>query len=112
MTQILVKSTVDGFRRAGIGFTRQGVPLESTDLTQEQLRAILNEPNLVVGPVIDGDTVEQLIDSLGSADDKVGGDVDLLSDMQGKTDEKPNDKVDGGKPGGGTKAATKEPAPK
>ncbi|MGO1072567.1 HI1506-related protein [Lysobacter sp. CA199] len=100
MTQILVKSTVDGFRRAGIGFTRQGVPLESTDLTQDQLRAILNEPNLVVGPVIDGDTVEQLIDSLGAADDKASD--DKASD----------DKASGGKASAAAKAATKEPAPK
>ena len=49
MTKIIVKSMSDrGFRRAGIQFTRDGVELDTSTLKPEQLKAITNEPALVV----------------------------------------------------------------
>jgi hypothetical protein len=48
MSKITVKSLVDGFRRGGIAFTREGVELDTADLTREQLKAIKAEPKLVV----------------------------------------------------------------
>ena len=53
--QIIVKSTVDGFRRAGIGFNREGVVLTVSELTSEQLDAIKAEPKLIVGDYVDPD---------------------------------------------------------
>lgn len=49
MSKINVKSkSPNGFRRAGIHFTREGVELDTGKLKAEQLEAITNEPNLVV----------------------------------------------------------------
>jgi hypothetical protein len=48
MSKITVKSLVDGFRRGGTAFTREGVELDTADLTPEQLKAIKDEPKLVV----------------------------------------------------------------
>lgn len=48
MSKITVKSLVDGFRRAGLGFTRDGVELDTADLSKEQLEAIKAEPMLAV----------------------------------------------------------------
>lgn len=53
--QIIVKSTVDGFRRAGIGFNREGVVLTVSELSSEQLDAIKAEPKLIVGDYVDPD---------------------------------------------------------
>ena len=48
MSKIIVKSVADGFRRAGITFNREGVVLDSKELSAEQLAAIKAEPMLVV----------------------------------------------------------------
>lgn len=58
MPKIIVKSTADGFRRAGIAFNRDGVVLDTGSLTPEQIAAIKAEPKLVVAdyaePAADG----------------------------------------------------------
>ena len=47
--KIIVKArSANGFRRAGIAFTRDGVEVDPAKLKKGQLDAILNEPNLVV----------------------------------------------------------------
>jgi len=51
MPKIIVKSLVDGFRRGGIAFTREGVELDTADLTEQQLEAIKAEPKLVMAEV-------------------------------------------------------------
>lgn len=49
MSKITVKSkSANGFRRAGIQFTHDGVELDTTKLKKADLDAIANEPNLVV----------------------------------------------------------------
>lgn len=47
MSKIIVKSAPETFRRAGIAFNREGVVLDTADLSKEQLAAIKAEPNLV-----------------------------------------------------------------
>lgn len=51
MPKIIVKSTTDGFRRAGIAFRRDGIVLDTETLTKEQLAAIKSEPKLVVAEI-------------------------------------------------------------
>lgn len=51
MPKIIVKSAVDGFRRAGYAFTREGVTLDTKDLTKDQLKALRDEPRLSVSEV-------------------------------------------------------------
>ena len=53
MSQIIVKSVVDGFRRAGIAFSREGVVLDTKDLTEAQITAIKAEPMLIVSDYTD-----------------------------------------------------------
>lgn len=53
MPKIIVKSTTDGFRRAGIAFGRDGVVLDTGSLTQEQIAAIKAEPKLVVADYVE-----------------------------------------------------------
>lgn len=48
MSKIIVKSTTDGFRRAGHAFNREGVVLDTAKLSKAQLEAIQAEPKLVV----------------------------------------------------------------
>lgn len=48
MPKFIVKSMRESFRRAGITFTREGVPVDTDDLTDGQLQAINDEPLLVV----------------------------------------------------------------
>lgn len=48
MSKIIVKSTVDGFRRGGHAFNREGVVLDTAKLGKAQLAAIEAEPKLVV----------------------------------------------------------------
>lgn len=49
MSKITVKSkSANGFRRAGIQFTHDGVELDTSKLKKADLDAIANEPNLVV----------------------------------------------------------------
>lgn len=48
MPKFIVKSMRESFRRAGITFTREGVPVDTDDLTEDQLQAINDEPLLVV----------------------------------------------------------------
>jgi hypothetical protein len=43
----------DSFRRADIGFTREGVMIDTDDLTEAQMQAINDEPLLVVYAVDD-----------------------------------------------------------
>jgi len=46
---LFVKSKLpNGFRRAGLAFDRNGVDVDPRELTEAQLDAILNEPNLIV----------------------------------------------------------------
>ena len=48
-TKITVKTkTGNSFRRAGLQFGREGVEIDTNELTKEQLEAIENEPNLLV----------------------------------------------------------------
>lgn len=53
--KIIVKSVSEGFRRAGHAFTRDGVVLDTADLTAEQLEAIQAERMLVVADYVDPD---------------------------------------------------------
>ena len=53
MPKFLVKSMRENFRRADIGFTREGVTIDTDDLTEAQLQAINDEPLLVVYAVDD-----------------------------------------------------------
>lgn len=48
--KVLIKSGPASFRRAGLRFTREGVEVDSEDLTEEQRKAITEEPNLSVSP--------------------------------------------------------------
>lgn len=59
--KLKIKSKPESFRRAGIVFTREGVIVDTAQLTDEQIDALENEPNLVVAEV-DGnesDTTDQ-----------------------------------------------------
>lgn len=53
MSKIIVKSAVDGFRRGGHAFTREGVVLDTTKLSKAQLEAIQAEPKLVVADYVE-----------------------------------------------------------
>lgn len=56
MSKINVKAKAErGFYRAGLFFTREGVDLETAELSKEQLRAIQEEPNLTVVEVGESD---------------------------------------------------------
>lgn len=47
--QLLIKSrSQSGFRRAGFQFTPEGIPVEIDSLSEQQLEAINNEPELIV----------------------------------------------------------------
>lgn len=48
MAKITVKSRAEKFRRAGIDFTREGIELDTSELTAEQAAAIAEEPALIV----------------------------------------------------------------
>lgn len=48
MAKITVKSRAEKFRRAGIDFTKEGVELDTRELTTEQADAITEEPALIV----------------------------------------------------------------
>jgi hypothetical protein len=48
MSKILVRSAREGFRRAGIAFTRAGITLDTRKLVDGQLAAIQAEPLLSV----------------------------------------------------------------
>lgn len=45
---VLVRSKGERFRRAGIEFTREGVEVDASKLTAEQIAAINDEPALTV----------------------------------------------------------------
>lgn len=51
MSKIIVKSVPPSFRRAGIAFSREGVVLDTDQLTPQQLAAIRAELQLVVADV-------------------------------------------------------------
>lgn len=53
MSKIIVKSTIDGFRRGGHAFNREGVVLDTADLSKEQFAAIKAEPALVVADYVE-----------------------------------------------------------
>lgn len=53
MSKIIVKSTVDGFRRGGHAFTREGVVLDTKDLSKDALAAIQAEPMLIVADYVE-----------------------------------------------------------
>lgn len=60
MSKITVKSkSPNGFRRAGIQFNREGVDLDTQNLTEKQLEAIVTEPNLVISETIDDGSAAQ-----------------------------------------------------
>jgi hypothetical protein len=44
--KVLIKSADTRFRRAGIEFTRDGVEVDTDDLTEEQIQSINDEPRL------------------------------------------------------------------
>jgi uncharacterized protein YbaP (TraB family) len=46
MSKVLIKSLRDGYRRAGLAFNKSGTIVETDDLTEEQIEAIQNDPNL------------------------------------------------------------------
>lgn len=48
MDRITVKSKTASFRRAGLAFSREGVTLNREELSDEQLEALVLEPNLVL----------------------------------------------------------------
>lgn len=50
MPKIIVKSTTERFRRAGIEFNRHGVEIDTDDLSEAQLKAIKSEPRLAFAP--------------------------------------------------------------
>lgn len=55
MPKFIVKSMRDGFRRGGIEWSREGVTIDTDELTESQLQAINDEPLLVVYAAIDDD---------------------------------------------------------
>lgn len=59
MPKIIVKSLVNGFRRAGHAFTREGVVLDTADLSEEQLAAIKAEPKLVVADHVEPESADK-----------------------------------------------------
>lgn len=81
MSKINVKAKTDrGFRRAGLQFGREGVDIDTKDLTKEQLEAIQNEPNLVVTNVEPEETPKQRqARERKEADDAAAADKDALA---------------------------------
>lgn len=53
MSKIIVKSIIDGFRRGGYAFNREGVILDTSELSKQQLADIKAEPNLVVADYVE-----------------------------------------------------------
>lgn len=53
MSKIIIRSAALRFRRAGIEFTRDGVTVDTGDLSEDQLAAIEAEPQLSVRPADD-----------------------------------------------------------
>lgn len=53
MDKIRIASRGDHFRRAGLDFTREGRIFEPGELTPEQIKAIAEEPQLIVSRVAD-----------------------------------------------------------
>lgn len=56
ITHIQVVSQTDGYRRAGMGFTRAGVHIELSTLSEEQAKALQGDPRLTITPVTPDDT--------------------------------------------------------
>lgn len=48
MTRLFIRSKHDGYRRAGVAFTRDGVTLDRRALTDQQLAAIEADPRLTI----------------------------------------------------------------
>jgi hypothetical protein len=48
--KVLIRSARESFRRAGIQFTREGVVVDVSELTEAQREAITHEPQLSVSP--------------------------------------------------------------
>lgn len=58
MAKVLIRSARASFRRAGITATRAGTVVDTDDLTQAQMEALVAEPQISIGPVpedADGD---------------------------------------------------------
>lgn len=49
--KLIVVSAVDGFRRAGRAWSKEATEVDVSELTDDQLEMLLNEPNLQVTPV-------------------------------------------------------------
>jgi hypothetical protein len=53
--KVLIRSARDSFWRGGLKFTRQGVVVDTDELTEAQQEAITAEPQLSVGPAPDAE---------------------------------------------------------
>lgn len=86
-----IRSVTPSFRRAGLAFTNQESTVFASDLTEDQIKAIKSEPNLVVTES------EQPIDEDDSQNDevKIASLVDLIGHID--IDDKPM-WTNGGKP--------------
>ncbi|MBS0599541.1 MAG: hypothetical protein JSR92_19965 [Proteobacteria bacterium] len=51
MPKLIVQSQRDGYRRAGIAFSRDGIEIDTADLKKDQLAAIESDSNLKVQPI-------------------------------------------------------------
>lgn len=69
MDKVRIASRGEFFRRAGLGFTREGQVFGPGELTPEQVEVLAREPNLIITPVReDADTGEATAE--GGADAK------------------------------------------
>lgn len=66
VTHLMIRSTSDGFRRAGRAWSKEAVTVSVDEFTEEQIEQLLGEPMLVVTPVAA---------STGAAEAKDGGDA-------------------------------------
>lgn len=51
MDKVRIASRGESFRRAGIGFTREGQIFGPGELSPEQVEVLAKEPNLIITPV-------------------------------------------------------------
>lgn len=85
---ITVKSkAANGFRRAGLAFTREGIELDPSKLKKAQLDAILSEPNLIVIGDVETDAAREKREAAEKAA------VDKAAADQAKADKAATDKA-------------------
>lgn len=87
---IRITSKVDGFRRAGVAHSKQATEYADNVFTKEQLKALQDEPMLVVEIIADGaktpgkpPTAEELIEKI-----KLAATVDEIASILGEDSRK------------------------